>query len=136
MAPPNPLPEYVYKIVPSAPPDPLPAEYPLSELDRKDGFIHLSTASQVPLTADLFFGSATALWVLKIRLSPRFRAATTWETPGCPHLRGGLNFGAADVAAAEPVRQFVRRTGSGERWVDAMARQQQQTGDDDGPWLV
>jgi len=38
----------VYKIVPSAPPDPLPAEeYPLSELDRKDGFVHLSTAWQV-----------------------------------------------------------------------------------------
>ncbi|KAI1632990.1 hypothetical protein F4809DRAFT_625309, partial [Biscogniauxia mediterranea] len=47
MAPPDPLPTYVYKIVPEAPPCPLPAEYPLSELDQKDGFVHLSTATQV-----------------------------------------------------------------------------------------
>lgn len=40
-------PTYVYKIVPAAPPDPIPTEYPLSELDQKDGFVHLSTAAQV-----------------------------------------------------------------------------------------
>lgn len=44
---PSPLPTYVYKILPSAPPTPLPSEYPLSELDRKDGFVHLSSATQV-----------------------------------------------------------------------------------------
>ncbi|CCF46097.1 hypothetical protein CH063_14959, partial [Colletotrichum higginsianum] len=41
------MPQYLYKIVPEAPPSPLPAEYPLSDLDRNDGFIHLSTADQV-----------------------------------------------------------------------------------------
>ena len=41
------LPKYVYKIIPTAPPEPLPAEYPLSELDQNDGFVHLSTAEQV-----------------------------------------------------------------------------------------
>lgn len=40
-------PVYFYKIVPSAPPEPFPAEYPLSELDAADGFIHFSTAAQV-----------------------------------------------------------------------------------------
>lgn len=44
---PSTLPKYLYKIVPDAPPSPLPAEYPLSDLDRNDGFIHLSTAEQV-----------------------------------------------------------------------------------------
>jgi hypothetical protein len=46
-APPDPLPEFVYKITPTAPPDPIPEAYPLSDLDRQDGFVHLSTAKQV-----------------------------------------------------------------------------------------
>ena len=44
---PSPLPTYVYKILPEAPPTPLPSPYPPSELDRKDGFVHLSSAEQV-----------------------------------------------------------------------------------------
>lgn len=40
-------PKYIYKIAPEAPPEPLPAVYPLSSLDAADGFIHLSEASQV-----------------------------------------------------------------------------------------
>lgn len=44
---PDPLPVHIYKIIADAPPSPLPAEWPLSDLDRKDGFIHLSTAKQV-----------------------------------------------------------------------------------------
>ena len=50
-APPSPLPEFVYKITPTPPPDPIPEAYPLSDLDRKDGFVHLSTAWQVSTTA-------------------------------------------------------------------------------------
>jgi len=46
-APPSPLPEFVYKITPTPPPDPIPEAYPLSDLDRTDGFVHLSTAWQV-----------------------------------------------------------------------------------------
>lgn len=40
-------PKYVYKIVPNAPPEPIPQEFPLSDLDKQDGFIHLSTGQQV-----------------------------------------------------------------------------------------
>lgn len=43
------LPKFVYKIIPTAPPEPLPTEYPLSELDQTDGFVHMSTAEQVQL---------------------------------------------------------------------------------------
>jgi uncharacterized protein (DUF952 family) len=46
LGPPNPLPEYIYKITPTAPPDPIPEQYPLSALDQQDGFVHLSTAWQ------------------------------------------------------------------------------------------
>ena len=66
---PSPLPTYLYKILPSAPPSSLPDRLPLSDLDRKDGFIHLSTSEQVPGTADRFFGDFTELWLLKIKYS-------------------------------------------------------------------
>ncbi|KAJ4383460.1 hypothetical protein N0V86_001509 [Didymella sp. IMI 355093] len=66
---PSPLPTYLYKILPSAPPSPLPERLPLSDLDRKDGFIHLSTSEQTPGTADRFFGDFTELWLLKIKYS-------------------------------------------------------------------
>ncbi len=46
---PIPLPRFVYKIVPTQPPEPVPAEYPHSELDQKAGFVHLSAAWQVCL---------------------------------------------------------------------------------------
>ncbi|KAH7075263.1 hypothetical protein FB567DRAFT_187259 [Paraphoma chrysanthemicola] len=63
---PSPLPNYLYKILPSAPPSPLPACLALSDLDRKDGYIHLSTAEQVASTADKWFDSFSELWLLKI----------------------------------------------------------------------
>lgn len=40
-------PKYVYKIVPTEPTEPIPQEFPLSDLDKQDGFIHLSTGQQV-----------------------------------------------------------------------------------------
>jgi uncharacterized protein (DUF952 family) len=67
MAAPSPLPTFLYKILPSAPPSPLPARLPLSDLDRNDGYIHLSTAEQVPSTADKFFSDCTEMWLFKIR---------------------------------------------------------------------
>lgn len=53
MQPPNPLPKYVYKIIPTAPPSPIPSPYPLSALDEKDGFVHLSTSWQVRISLPL-----------------------------------------------------------------------------------
>lgn len=38
---------YVYKILDAPPAEPLPSELPVSALDAKDGFVHLSTAAQV-----------------------------------------------------------------------------------------
>lgn len=142
---PSPLPKHVYKIIPEAPPSPLPAEWPLSDLDRNDGFIHLSTAKQVkpkspppfalswrslngisnkiPITAGLFFAHTTKLWVLKLPFGP-LESHVRWEVPdtdGCPHLHG-RNFGAADVLDA---KGFERS--EGQTWGDAM--------DDGSGWL-
>jgi uncharacterized protein (DUF952 family) len=64
---PSPLPQYLYKILPTAPPSPLPSRLPLSDLDRTDGYIHLSTSNQVASTADKWFDSFSELWLLKIK---------------------------------------------------------------------
>jgi uncharacterized protein (DUF952 family) len=63
---PSPLPTYLYKILDSAPPSPLPTKLPLSDLDAKDGYLHLSTSKQVPGTCDSYFSSHEELWLLKI----------------------------------------------------------------------
>lgn len=108
---PSPLPTYVYKILPSAPPSPLPDRLPLSDLDRNDGYIHLSTAEQVPETADRFFASSAELWLLKIKYQTLAagtdgngkvdsKAEIRWEEagPGCfPHFYGG-DLGKGNVA--------------------------------------
>jgi uncharacterized protein (DUF952 family) len=64
---PSPLPTYLYKILPSAPPSPLPSVLPLSDLDRNDGYIHLSTSTQVPGTCDKFFNKFDELYLLRIK---------------------------------------------------------------------
>ncbi|KAL2196391.1 hypothetical protein P885DRAFT_60993 [Corynascus similis CBS 632.67] len=110
LPPPKPLPEFVYKITPTAPPEPLPEQYPLSDLDRQDGFVHLSASWQVPITADLFFKDTTSFYILKLRLANFDQSSVKWDevdgTNGCPHLYG--NFGAKDVVA---VKEFRRREG-------------------------
>ncbi|KAH7148681.1 hypothetical protein EDB81DRAFT_883088 [Dactylonectria macrodidyma] len=107
----NASPKFVYKILPSAPPEPFPKENPLSELDQKDGFVHLSTAIQVPATADLFFTEAPALWVAKLRFAD-FAESIKWEG-GFPHLY--RNFG---VDGVDSVEKFARP--EGQTWASIM----------------
>ncbi|KAI9167596.1 hypothetical protein HJFPF1_03727 [Paramyrothecium foliicola] len=120
---------YIYKILPSSPPEPLPAEFPLSDLDRNDGFVHLSTATQagppsptpnvrlanvwqVPQTGDLFFKDFKRLWIVKLDLA-NFEKDLKWEG-GFPHLYG--NFGAAGI---ESIQKFERA--EGQTWTQSMA---------------
>lgn len=79
--------KFFYKILESAPPTPLPETLPTTDLDAKDGFIHLSTAQQTPLTANLFFSKFDKLWILMLRVKDldgevRFSE----DLPGCPHV--------------------------------------------------
>lgn len=113
---PSPLPAYLYKILPDAPPDPLPASLPLSSLDAKDGFIHLSTARQTPGTADRFFSTASTLWVLKIALD-RISSNTRWEEGSSDtyaHIYGPMP-GGDEVS---DVKEFTK--GEGGDWLGAM----------------
>ncbi|KAF2161364.1 hypothetical protein M409DRAFT_28099 [Zasmidium cellare ATCC 36951] len=91
---------HYYKILETAPPTPLPETLPTTALDAKDGFIHLSTAQQTPITANLFFGNFDKLWILKLRVKDldgevRFPE----DLPGCPHVHDskvGLGKGNVD----------------------------------------
>ncbi|CAD6564906.1 MAG: hypothetical protein ASARMPREDX12_004495 [Alectoria sarmentosa] len=110
---PSPLPKYVYKILPKAPPDPLPANLPVSAFDAQDGFIHLSTAAQTPATAGRFFSASEKLWVLKIPLG-QIESNVKWEEAesGCfAHLY------EADLGRAEVDDTKAYARGEGDDWV-------------------
>jgi len=75
-------PTYIYKLIPSSapPPDPLPPTLPLSELDRNSGFIHLSTARQIPNTLKFFFKDEPRVYVLRLSYA-KVEANIRWESP-------------------------------------------------------
>ena len=61
-------PRYLYKIVSSASPvrEPLPERLPVSDVDNRSGFIHLSTAKQVPITLKSWFDDEPLVYVLRL----------------------------------------------------------------------
>ena len=73
-------PTYIYKIVPSSapPPSPLPDALPVSDLDKADNFIHLSTALQIPGTLKRFFGNVEQVYILRITYS-QVESKIKWE---------------------------------------------------------
>ncbi|MEO1252165.1 MAG: DUF952 domain-containing protein [Pseudomonadota bacterium] len=78
---------------------------PTREIDKRDGYIHLSTRAQVLATANLHFAGARDLFALEIPLAPiadqvKFELAPKrGET--FPHLYGALR--ARHVARAIPL---------------------------------
>ena len=105
---PSPLPQYVYKILSEALPDPLPSSLPMSALDANDGFIHLSTAEQIPATASRFYAHTNSLFLMKIPLD-RIKESTKWEEAGSgcfPHLYGA-ELGREEVVDVKEFRREV-----------------------------
>ncbi|KAL1966576.1 hypothetical protein VTN77DRAFT_3987 [Rasamsonia byssochlamydoides] len=103
-------PTYIYKLIPStAPvPDDLPERLPVSDLDQRSGFIHLSTAPQVPNTLKFFFKGEPLVYVLRIEYE-RVEKDIRWESPDAtvcgprggegmfPHLYNGLKLGKDEI---------------------------------------
>ncbi|KAJ3549530.1 hypothetical protein NMY22_g853 [Coprinellus aureogranulatus] len=117
-----PPPTYLYKIVPAtaAPPDPLPEWLPVSDLDAKDGFVHLSTAKQVPGTLNLFFDGHDKIYLLRLEYA-KVKEQIKWETPqralgkegedGCfPHLYNGNRLGKNEVDSVSSVEKAKAET--------------------------
>lgn len=73
-------PKYIYKILPSTPPppSPLPLALPVSALDARDNFIHLSTSRQVLGTLRNFFADEDHVWMLRIPYA-RVEKWIKWE---------------------------------------------------------
>lgn len=103
-------PTYLYKLIPSsaAPPDPLPERLPVSDLDQKSNFVHLSTATQVPGTLKYFFKDDPKVYVLRIGYD-NIEENIRWEDPSAaacgprggegmfPHLYNELKLGKDEV---------------------------------------
>lgn len=77
-----PPPRYLYKIVPSTSrvPEPLPDRLPVSLMDQRSGFIHLSTAHQIPNTLKYFFRDEPLVYILRIEYD-RVEQDIRWEDP-------------------------------------------------------
>lgn len=109
-------PTYVYKLVPHTSPVPLdptdfPDALPVSDIDRSSGFVHLSTAHQLPGTLARFFTSDPRVYVLRLRYAPLalVEGQVKWESPEkdvCgprpgeglfPHLYNGFRVGRNEV---------------------------------------
>jgi uncharacterized protein (DUF952 family) len=105
-----PVPQFVFKIVTWIPDLDSP-KVRLPELDSQSGFIHLSTAQQVPRVADIFFLSEDKLRIIKIPYD-KIKDNVKWEGPPdsfeqFPHLYGDLL--STDV---DSVRTFDKGQGS------------------------
>ncbi|KDQ08610.1 hypothetical protein BOTBODRAFT_562383 [Botryobasidium botryosum FD-172 SS1] len=116
------LPAYVYKILADEPPTILPRDLPRTELDAQDGFIHLSDAGRVPHTADLYFGSARTIWLLKISVAKLQTESgeLRFADPGCLHLHGEREgeFVRLGDGIVVGVKQCDRKEGA--TWAEAL----------------
>ncbi|KAF9646699.1 hypothetical protein BDM02DRAFT_2978871 [Thelephora ganbajun] len=119
------VPAYVYKITVTSPPNPLPHTLPLSDLDHKDGFIHLSNASQIPTTSSLYFPSHTTLYLLRISSVVAREEGSVFKwldegRTGCVHLYGadGVKgeFGRLGLGTVVDVKEWKRS--EGQKWND------------------
>ncbi|KAK1925710.1 hypothetical protein DB88DRAFT_436789 [Papiliotrema laurentii] len=123
-------PKWIYKIFPHSSVDPrytfpipIPASHTffLSEVDYKDGFVHLSTAEQVPGTLDRFFGDVESVTLLRLELDrvaafKRIRWEESSHGGKYPHLFAHLE--GENVESFKDVRK-----GPGEKgWAEALAK--------------
>ncbi|TVY25623.1 hypothetical protein LHYA1_G006331 [Lachnellula hyalina] len=80
MSTPSQPPKYIYKILPpsAAPPSPLPLSLPLSDLDSRDGFIHMSASNQILGTLNNFFSSTPHVYILRVPYA-KVESRVKWE---------------------------------------------------------
>jgi len=109
--------KYLYKILTTAPPSPLPEAVELLPLDISSGFIHLCTATQAVGVIEAFMPDSEELWLLKVPYS-KVEKDIKWECvthreerEEFPHLFTE-NLGSSEV---EEVREVTRLEGTGWR---------------------
>jgi uncharacterized protein (DUF952 family) len=118
---PTPLPKYIYKIVPNDP-RPLKDGLPISDLDGKDGFIHMSTAEQTPKTLGRFFKDANVVYLLKVPYA-KVEGKIKWEEAGAgtfPHIYDDDISKSIDDGNVDAVLELKRD--DGEDWVNVATK--------------
>ncbi|THV50551.1 hypothetical protein BGAL_0146g00280 [Botrytis galanthina] len=110
-------PTYIYKIIPAdaKPSSPLPEVLPVSDLDKRDGFVHCSTSKQLLRTLNAFFSNESHVYILRIKyeqVAPYIKWENAvgkqpeeiggcWDTEGkagfFPHIYNGLKVGKEEV---------------------------------------
>ncbi|KII87371.1 hypothetical protein PLICRDRAFT_43003 [Plicaturopsis crispa FD-325 SS-3] len=129
-------PTYIYKLIPSSapPPTPLPDALPVSGIDQSSGFIHLSTAPQVPQTLKFFFADEPLVYVARL-VYDNVEKDIKWEDPKAevcgprggegmfPHLYNGLKLGSEQIDS-------VATWEKGEGWDTALKKAEEEK------WLV
>jgi uncharacterized protein (DUF952 family) len=90
--------------------------YEGSEVDRKDGFIHLSTAHQVRATAEKHFSGKTDLVLISVR-EESLGSSLKWENSRggdlFPHIYGQLQLDAIGEAVPLPLVNGVHQFPAG-----------------------
>lgn len=88
-------------------------EYAGGDLDRRDGFLHLSTAAQVVETAAVHYAGVSDLVLLTIPAAP-LAAALRWEVSRSgalfPHLYRPLKAGEVESATPLPLDKDGKHT--------------------------
>lgn len=116
----RPIPDYVYKITETPPPNPLPHTLPLSELDQQDGFIHLSNAHQIPITSSRYFSSHTTVYLLRVSSVVAREEGSVFKwldegQSGCVHLYGANGvkgeFSRLGLGTVVDVKEWTRSEG-------------------------
>jgi len=82
-----------------------------SAIDQRDGYVHFSTAAQLPETSARHFAGASGLWLIAVAAEP-LGAALAWEPSRggdlFPHLYGALLRAAIVHADPLPLDHGVR----------------------------
>ena len=131
---PSQSPTWVYKILDTAKndprylfPTPIPASHTffLPALDYKDGYVHLSTANQLPNTLNRFFADHDEVVLLRLdykRLSAfkDVRWEPTSSGEAFPHLYGGGGIEGENVDSFKEVKRNTSLSEKTTAWNDPL----------------
>jgi uncharacterized protein (DUF952 family) len=93
--------------------------YEGSEVDRKDGFIHLSAAHQVRATAEKHFSGKTDLVLISVSeesLGPSLKWETSRGGDLFPHIYGPLQLDSIGDAVPLPLVGGIHQFPEGLQW--------------------
>lgn len=130
MSAPATLPSFVYKILPATSPymgtpTPIPSSWDFQkpESDLKDGFVHLSTRSQLPGTLARFFATDASVQLLKVDY-PRM---STWKIVKWEQASNGDSYAHLYGTLTGEIVTDIKLVARAEGW-DIVCKQLEESG--------